>query len=59
MRKVMGGVEPVDGCYASCKDKDNNVLSGEDGLIVESCDVSLTECKAQYPATTASGCYCL
>ena len=60
MRKVLGGVTPVGGgCTASCKDKDNNVLSPEGGISVTECGpTALTACQAQYTAATAAGCWC-
>ncbi len=60
MRKVLGGVAPVGGvCTASCKDKDNKVLSPVGGIRVTECGpVALTTCQTDYPGNTAAGCWC-
>jgi hypothetical protein len=64
MRNVMGGNPPEGGggsCWASCRDKDMNILSPEGGLSVTSCEGStaLTACTAAYTKTDSTGCYCV
>ncbi len=60
MKKVMGGVPPIDGtCTAICRDKDMKVLSPDGGISVEACgSTALSACTAEYKDTDSVGCWC-